>query len=243
MKRHNKSGWGNEERELLLQNLKAAAGAGVPLRDVFEKVGRASGRKPNSVRNYYYTKVRSGLCQERACQGLIRRDRVMFSTFSPGEISTLLKVVLAAQAQRQSVRACTLELGQGDRSRMLRYQNKYRSLLKTHRGLVEEAMAELRAGGVPFMNPFTREIYPAPAKEIPRPRGRRKAKTDVHLALEELKYLQGGSLAALVEGLKSLASLAAAGEAALKENRRLKELLTHTPVSLSAKAPKKAREQ
>jgi hypothetical protein len=47
-----------------------------------------------------------------------------------------------------------MELGGGNRSRMLRFQNKYRSLLKNRRPLVEEIIREMREAGQPVYNPY-----------------------------------------------------------------------------------------
>ena len=58
------------------------------------------------------------------------------------------------QAKGLSVRACALQLGGGDRSRMLRYQNKYRSLVRNRRNLVEETMRTLEREGVAYLNPY-----------------------------------------------------------------------------------------
>ena len=67
---------------------------------------------------------------------------------------SLLKSVLRARAQGQSVRACVMALSQGDHARMLRYQNKYRSLLKKRPELVEEICRELEAEGVACESPI-----------------------------------------------------------------------------------------
>ena len=53
-----RAGWQPEETEMLWQEIRAAAENGAPLRGVFERMGRTLGRKPNSVRNYYYMQLR-----------------------------------------------------------------------------------------------------------------------------------------------------------------------------------------
>ena len=65
-----------------------------------------------------------------------------------------MEQVLTLQAQGMSVRSITLKLGQDDRKAMLRYQNKYRSLLKNNRSLVEQTIQELRAAGKPAYDPY-----------------------------------------------------------------------------------------
>ena len=77
------SGWSQEETELLLREIQAAADSGEPLRSVFEKTGEALGRKPNSVRNYYYMQLREqtiGQCLARCVdnQALPHRGHLVF---------------------------------------------------------------------------------------------------------------------------------------------------------------------
>ena len=48
-----RNGWQPEEIDMLWQEIQSAADSGAPLKSVFERMGKALGRKPNSVRNYY----------------------------------------------------------------------------------------------------------------------------------------------------------------------------------------------
>ena len=57
---------------------------------------------------------------------------------SEEEMRALLRTVLAEQAKGISVRACTLNMGKGDTKTMLRYQNKYRSLIRTNPEFVQK---------------------------------------------------------------------------------------------------------
>ena len=66
----------------------------------------------------------------------------------------MLKTVLMAHAQGMSVRACTLAMGNGDSRAMLRYQNKYRSLIKKNKSLVLDVMQELKNSGKPYFDPY-----------------------------------------------------------------------------------------
>ena len=71
---------------------------------------------------------------------------------------SLLKTVLQARSAGESVRACTLRLAEGDTRRMLRYQNKYRALLKSQPALVDRARRELQETGDAIFDPYA----PAP---------------------------------------------------------------------------------
>ena len=113
----NRNGWSQEETDLLWKEIHSALNEGTPLRGVFDRTGQALGRKPNSVRNYYYMQMR-----EKGGEDLKRA--APFDTFSDEEIHELLRKVLLGRGNGRSVRACVMEMSGGDRSRMLRYQNK-----------------------------------------------------------------------------------------------------------------------
>ena len=138
---HPRGGWQQEEIDLLFSAVKEAAGTGRPLRDVFSEVGGRLSRKPNSIRNFYYARVRE--VPELSAQ------RTLLRTFTPQEVHSLLRDVLIGRGQGESVRACVSRLAGGDRSGMLRYQNKYRSVLKNRPDMLMEVAGELRAEGLP----------------------------------------------------------------------------------------------
>lgn len=142
-----RSGWRPEEAELLWQEVNTAAENGETLRSVFEKMGRQLGRKPNSVRNFYYMQLRSRGGEEL-------RLAAPFDTFSEEEIHSLIRSVLAAKGSGRSVRACVMELSGGDKARMLRYQNKYRSVLRKKPELIRAVCHELETEGIPYTDPL-----------------------------------------------------------------------------------------
>lgn len=138
---HPKGGWQQEEIDLLFSAVSEAAEAGRPLRDVFAQVGTALSRKPNSIRNFYYARVRE--TPELAAR------QTPFRSFTQDEVHHLLRHVLIGRGQGQSVRACVTALADGDRAGMLRYQNKYRSILKNKPEMLMEVAQELRMEGLP----------------------------------------------------------------------------------------------
>jgi len=137
-----RAGWSPEEADRLWREVRAASDTGASLRDVFERMGQALGRKPNSVRNYYYMHLRAQ--GDESC-----KRAAPFSVFSEDEIRELMRRVLRARGQGQSVRACVMDLSHGDKALMLRYQNKYRAVLKKRPQLVEEICRELQESGQP----------------------------------------------------------------------------------------------
>ena len=138
---HPRGGWQQEEIDLLFSAVKEAAENGRPLRDVFSEVGGQLSRKPNSIRNFYYARVRE-VPQLAARQAPLR-------TFTAEELHSLLRDVLVGRGRGESVRACVNRLAGGDRAGMLRYQNKYRSVLKNRPEMLMEVANELRAEGLP----------------------------------------------------------------------------------------------
>ena len=149
-------GWQAQEIEALRESVEQAEQSGESLRSVFEKMGKTLGRRPNSIRNFYYAQL-------RAQEGEGAARSLPFETFAPDEVEALLERVLTARAKGMSVRACVRELAQGDRTKMLRYQNKYRSIIRTRPELVQRVMERLRERGVPFVSP-----YAEPGEERPQ---------------------------------------------------------------------------
>lgn len=145
-----RSGWNPEETAQLWQEVRACNSSGQPLRAAFERMAARTGRKSNSIRNYYYAAVKAG-----DVPGDVSTARALpFTPFSSDEIDELLRQVLTAQGSGVSVRACVTALSGGDRSLALRLQNKYRALLKSHPDRVLAVCRELEAEGKPCVDPF-----------------------------------------------------------------------------------------
>lgn len=134
------AGWSESESNLLWETADEAQQQGLPLKQVFEQIAQQTGRRPNSIRNYYYAQVRQ---REGGA-----RHTARFVPFTEPEVRELVEQVLRSRARGQSVRACLQELSGGDHSLMLRYQNKYRSVLKARPDLIRETVEKLRAEGV-----------------------------------------------------------------------------------------------
>ena len=142
-----RAGWREDEIDRLWDEIRRANESGQPLRSVFEEMGDQLGRKPNSVRNYYYMRLRG---QDHAAM----RRAEPFETFTEEEVRELMRSVITLRGQGKSVRAAVMELAQGDHARMLRYQNKYRAVLKKRPELVEEIVRELKSEGVACFSPL-----------------------------------------------------------------------------------------
>ncbi len=210
------TGWREAENQLLFTEVKNARNSGQPLKAVFERVAQATGRRPNSIRNYYYARV-------KADESLApTAGNAAFVPFSEEEIDALLREVLISQAKGVSVRACTLALGKGDTKAMLRYQNKYRSLLKTDASRVRRMMQRLAEEGQPIFDPYA-------SMRITRA-GRPKKQSGLVDALcgvvRELDQVDGLDVTAFFESLGALAVSASRGARAL---RTLEEMRNGAP--------------
>ena len=189
--RATRAGWREEETQLLWRQVRAASEQGAPLREVFESVAAQLGRKPNSIRNYYYAQLK-----ERDEPALKRA--LPFETFTDGEVRTLVRTVLQKKGEGMSVRACVTEMAGGDKSLMLRYQNKYRSTLRARPELIREVMEELESEGLPCADPYTaRGAESAPGELLEQTRQR-------------LSRTGDPALLKLLEGLNALLDLALA---------------------------------
>lgn len=163
-------GWQQQEIDALRQRIDLAQARGESLRNVFDDMGTRLGRKPNSIRNFYYAQLRTG-------QGDGQRA-LPFETFSPEEIEQLVRSVLTARAQGMSVRACVRQLSGGDRTRMLRYQNKYRSVVRTRPDLVRRIMAQLNQEGASYVSPYPGEEAQQSAPRFAQLKSRAQATGD-----------------------------------------------------------------
>ena len=185
-------GWQKHEIDALVSSIDAAAKTGESLRSVFDRMGQELGRRPNSIRNFYYAQIRA--------QSDTGAGRALpFETFSSGEVEQLVRSVLTARAQGMSVRACVRQLAGGDRTKMLRYQNKYRSTIRTRPDLVQRIMDELSRDGVPFISPYTvREDGPDMYAAL-QERARGAGDPQLTQLFESLGYLLDRALGAKAE--------------------------------------------
>lgn len=142
-----KNGWKAEETEMLAQAAQKAHEQGASLRSVFEDIGVQLGRKPNSVRNYYYMQLREN------GDFSVRRAEP-FVLFTQDEVKKLVRQVILAQSRGESVRSCVMALSGGDKTVMLRYQNKYRSVLRKKPEMIRDICEELENEGVQCINPL-----------------------------------------------------------------------------------------
>ncbi len=155
------SNWTIEKTRRLFELCENAKRDGKSLSCAFRAAAEETGRSVNSVRNYYYSQAKTfELVPELAKKLGIRAAKVKREAFVPfetDEIKKLIESILLAKGSGKSVRAAILEMANGDEKLALRYQNKYRSYLRSHRDEVEEIMTELSARGAEYFDPYKKD--------------------------------------------------------------------------------------
>lgn len=223
-------GWRESERELLFDGVREARRSGKPLKAVFEDVATQTGRKANSIRNYYYARLRSDETLHD------REGSAAFVPFSEPEIDALLREVLTSQAKGVSVRACTLSMGHGDTKAMLRYQNKYRSIVKNDPARVKRMLARLAEENISACDPYARRQ----SGRVGRPSRRAGLVEILGGVVSELDQVEGLDVTSFFENLGALALSASRGAKAL-ENEKLSS--QPSPETIALQERLKAQEQ
>ena len=207
-----RSGWKVDEIEALRQAVQSASQNGEPLRGVFDHISRTLGRKPNSLRTFYSAQL-TGAQQPGAPRAL------PFQTFTENEMKELLRGVLRGRAEGLSVRACVHRMAGGDKTLMLRDQNKYRSLLKTRPSLVREVMEKLAGEGIHCRDPFA-------------PRGAMLPSVSVAQTEARLRESGDPALMQLLNGLNALLSRCSDTEQSLAmERMQVRQDMLHTELN------------
>ncbi len=196
-----RSGWSDMENKLLWETADEAQQQGLPLKAVFEQIARQTGRRPNSIRNYYYAQVREH-------DGDAERP-ARFVPFTQQEVDWLMEQVLVARSAGQSVRSCLQKLSGGDHSLMLRYQNKYRAVIKSRPDYVQGIVEKLKSQGVECETPQVNHRVRADlhqSGEALVSEARRTGDGELARACDVLtQYLQGRRAAPADDGLAEAA--------------------------------------
>lgn len=155
---NNNTNWTIEQTVELFDRCAEARKNGKSLSAAFKAMSEKTGRSLNSVRNYYYGQAKTFELVPEVAQKLgIKKaevERERFVPFSDGEVRALVENVLIAKGEGKSVRCAIFELAKGDPKTALRLQNKYRSVLRSHRDFVEEIMKDMTARGIAFRDPY-----------------------------------------------------------------------------------------
>lgn len=131
----------------------------VPIIRAFEEIARRSGLKSNTIRNYYYRYLHANEEMMQVDTENTResdQEEDIGRPFTEEETRKLMKDMLIAQANGESVRGCANRLGNGNKRMLIRYQNKYRSIIAREPEYVEAIIREIEKEGFSSFNPYTR---------------------------------------------------------------------------------------
>lgn len=188
----------------------------IPIIRAFEEIARRSGLKSNTIRNYYYRYLHVGeeaakVDTEDTGEGFSSEDAIG-RPFTAAETKELMREMLVAQARGESVRGCANRLGRGNKRMLIRFQNKYRSIIAREPEYVENLIQEIEAEGIACFNPYTRSRSSysrrKPATLTQTENSGQLLDWISQLAVN-MQDIQVSSLQDLVRGLRDLSSLAA----------------------------------
>lgn len=119
---------------------------GVNLTKIFEQFSLKTGKAQGTIRNMYYALVKFSAKNHEFTKKYL--DGVTLSAskiveFSKKEESELVEKILVLKQQGKSVRQAIGILSNGDEKLALRYQNKYRNILKKSPELIEKTSKKI----------------------------------------------------------------------------------------------------
>ena len=147
-----KGKWSDKEVKKLFFVVEQAKEESKSLLEAFKIYAKKTGRKQNSVRNFYYQEIENlkhdlnkqkklGIDLEKHV--VVRPDK-----FSKEDAIDLVKEILRKKIMGMSVRKACLQKAGGDVSTMVRLQNKFRNVVKYEKELYSQCLKELREEGL-----------------------------------------------------------------------------------------------
>lgn len=137
------NGYTKEEAQSLIKYICDGKLKGKTLTRIFDEYATHTGRAKGSVRNYYYSLLKSTDNEEvtKLLSGTqLKAEEI--KPFTDEETDKILRAILTQKSKGISVRRAVLNLADGDDKLMLRYQNKYRNVLSKQPEKIEKLMRE-----------------------------------------------------------------------------------------------------
>ena len=131
------NGYSRAEAEELVRYVGEGRRMGKTLTSLFASYGKVHGRAGGSVRNYYYKLLKTENAAPRLEGKGLRAETIV--PFTEGETDEMLRSILGERKKGCSVRRAIANVCGGDAKKMLRYQNKYRNMLKKQPDAVRAA--------------------------------------------------------------------------------------------------------
>ena len=128
----NISHWSKEEIQALFKFVEIKKHEGMPLIKIFDQYAAFTARHQNSVRNYYYKELaylsqNPNFAKELEIN-LNNHQVTKATTFSADETNAIVNNIDNLKEEGYSVRKACLVLADNDAGKMIRLQNKYRSV-------------------------------------------------------------------------------------------------------------------
>ena len=144
------NGYAAAEARELIEDIAEGKRAGKSLTSLFAAYGRRHNRASGSVRNYYYKLLHSPEENARALLAGKHLRAAQVAPFTEHETEQMLESILTECAKGCSVRRAIGNVCGDDAKKALRYQNKYRNLLKKQPERIGAAAQRL---GLPVLTP------------------------------------------------------------------------------------------
>ncbi len=145
------NGYTREEAEELVRYISEGRRAGKTLTSLFAGYGREHGRAGGSVRNYYYKLLKTQSARPLLAGKDLHAEKIC--PFTAAETEEMLRRILTEKSKGYSVRHSIANVCGGDAKMMLRYQNKYRNMLKKQPNEVRAAAQKLGLPAEEFVRP------------------------------------------------------------------------------------------
>ena len=172
-------GWSEDEIRNLLQTI-LMLGDG-KISSAFHEHASKFGRKPTSVRNFYYNFIKLAktdtFIQSQFADILNILPAQDMRRFDEKSEQKLLLAILE-DSEQISVRQKCLQLANFDRKKFLRIQNKYQNLLKNKPNLVKKCVFLLKKAQKPVRQTILDNINPQPKNIINMPVQHQKILSD-----------------------------------------------------------------
>ena len=143
----NYSKWKDEDVKKLFNFIESGKQKSQNLSGLFSLFAKLTKRKPNSVRNYYYQELNELETNQKRRQklgiDLTKHQKCEQKEFSLSETEKLVESVLTLTSKGYSVRKACLMLAKNDAIKMIRYQNKFRSVVLKDKELYEKCLKNL----------------------------------------------------------------------------------------------------
>lgn len=112
----------------------------------FIEYAKASGKAQGTIRNLYYALAKKSRLDQEFCQKYLGGTPLSVGKiveFKRDEEENLVKEILKEKLKGRSVRSIISSLSKGDEKIALRYQNKFRNVVKNNPELIEKCYKEL----------------------------------------------------------------------------------------------------